>query len=198
MDKKWKSLRDFFEDLNGHCVYVILRNWDSLKDESPYMSGHEDIDLLCSSLEAFMKYTKAKPIHNLSSRNNYLISIGEKQVRFDVRYIGDGYYDEKWERDMLESRKLEDAFYVLSDKQLSYSLAYHALVQKPQLSKEYKKIVSALLNVKDEKESTILDIVKNYCIQNKYVATIPHDPGVFFNRKNAKAIGINSDYCLCQ
>ena len=189
---EWLSLHDFFYDINQKCEYLILRNWSALENETPYMDGHEDIDILCNNLDHFLKVTGAKSIHYLDTRNNYSLLVGSNNVRLDVRFVGDGYYDSNWELTMLHNRTLKHGFYTVSDEMFGYSIAYHALVHKPFLSSEYSSIISESLHIENDKDR-IIEVLREYCAMNNYYATVPRDPGVHFNKKQAKIIGLKRD-----
>lgn len=195
-----ETIKQLFDCLNKNLDYLVLRNWDDLFEEKIYGDGHEDIDILCRDLESFMNLTGGKPVFNSKYRNNYIVHIGILKVRFDVRFVGDGYYPQKWEDDMLRNRKLNDAgVYIPSDEDYFYSLAYHALLQKPVFSEEYQKKVEEAYNVTthlsqklDTKE--IRDMLIVFCSKNNYKVEIPSDPGVFLNSDNLKFFEVNRSF----
>lgn len=182
-------MKEFFDYLNENCNYLVLRNWDDLLDEDMYGTGHEDIDILCDDLESFLHTTGAVRIHKENYRDNFIVPIGEDKVRLDIRWIGDGYYPTEWERKMLERRTLnQQGIFILCSEDYFYSLAYHALLQKPQLSSEYLTKLNtayyllnhthAALSAKD-----ILLILNSFLLDNDYVIEITNDPGVYINKK---------------
>ena len=191
---KWNSLKEFFLYLNEKCEYVILRNWDTLEDETPYKVGHEDVDILCADLGKFISISGAKKIHALDTRNNYVIEIAGKNVRFDIRFVGDGYYDENWERSMIVNRVKYCSFYIMDEEDFKYSLVYHAMVQKQFVSDDYGNKLKGIFDSNSAsntmEQKFLLEALVEYCNQNNYHAEIPSDPGVIFNKKNALAIGI--------
>lgn len=184
------TIRDFFDYLNVNCDYLVLRNWDDIFDEGIYGSGHEDIDILCRDLQSFIDLTGAKRIHNSSYRDNFVVSIGNLKVRFDVRHVGDGYYPAMWEAKMLDNKvETEQHIYIMNTEDYVYSLSYHALIQKPSLSQEYiKKVLDAFHILEghdiEMKDYDILKMLQSYCARNNYVLEIPNDPGVYLNKKN--------------
>lgn len=193
MQGQWNTLKDFFEDMNTCCQYAVLRNWENIEYEKPYMEGHEDIDLLCDSIDKFIAFSNAKRIHYLDSRDNYVVTIHGKEVRMDIRHIGDGYYDAIWEKQLLNKRKKNSFFYVVAEEQYPYALAYHALIQKDKLSEEYREKIGNLFNKSDITERDISVMLVEYTQKNNYKATVPRDPGVMFNRKNAILVGLQKD-----
>ena len=180
-------LRNLFEQLNNCCNYLILRNWDNVFEDVIYGEGHEDIDVLCDNLDEFLKISKAKRIHSNKHRDNYIVELENRKVRFDIRWVGDGYYPEKWERTMLDRRLFSNpGVYVMCPEDYCFSLAYHALIQKSNLSEEYKnKIVISYKGlmgndlVKSKRD--LLKILDEYLKEKSYKVVLPEDPGVYFN-----------------
>lgn len=182
------SLIDIFDVLNNHCNYTVLRNWECLQNESIYVSGHEDIDILCDSLEQFISATNAKRIHKENRRNNYIITCNNSIVRFDVRWVGDGYYPIEMEKSILSHKKRESYFYIPSDIDYFYSLAYHAFFQKPKLTEDYwiklNKAYNQLNNDNNTlSEESLLDELFYYLGKNNISVEYPSDPGVFLNHE---------------
>lgn len=197
-------LKDFFEYLNRNCTYLVLRNWDNLLDETMYGAGHEDIDILCSDIKEFITLTGAKRVHKERCRDNYIVSFGERQVRFDVRWVGDGYYPADWEAQMLERRVLNDQFiYVMELEDYFFSLLYHALLQKPSLSSEYLQKLNKTYNLLFESsgelgEKELLELLNDYLSRNGYCFEVTRDPGVFVNKTNVRHLPKkNNIYRLC-
>lgn len=197
-----RTIRDLFDYLNTNCIYVVLRNWDDIFDENIYGSGHEDIDIMCDNIDTFIRLTNAKRINGNKYRDNLVVAVGSLKVRFDVRYIGDNYYPAEWQKNILNRRKLlPNGLYVMSEEDYVYSLAYHALCQKPALSDEYyNKITSAykqLLNIDSSIEIERADLIRilaRYCDGQGYRVFTPEDPGVFINWYNMKQLHVIDSY----
>ena len=75
------------------------------------------------------------PINNIFS---HIVQIGNKKIPFDYGFPGDGYYDEKWSKEILERRVFCNGFYVPADEDYFYSLFYHAIFYQKKVSDEYK------------------------------------------------------------
>ena len=171
-----------------------MRNWDDVYNDIIYGDFHEDIDILCAKLDEFVQLTDAKRIHKEKQRSNFIVLIGSMYVRFDVRYVGDGYYPIAWQQKMLRDRIMtEQGFFIMNPVDYTYSLAYHALLQKSHLSEEYRKKIKSSLtdisSIQDEcglGEHELLERLKQYCNKNGYVVEIPIDPGVYLNYGNIK------------
>ena len=202
-------MRDFFDFLNSHCRYIVLRNWDILHDENIHGKTHEDIDILCESLDLFVEITGAHRIHKEKNRDNYIVLFQDTEIRIDVRWIGDGYYPADMEKKMLLNRVLnEQSIYVPATEDYFYSLLYHALIQKPYLSEEYRiklcsihKTLSEVNRV--QKDISFQDALYGYIKTNGWSIEYPLDPGVYINKDIIKEFPINknfsrqcSRYCL--
>lgn len=191
------DLKYLFEKINSSCLYVVLRNWDDIFNESIYGTGHEDIDILCGDKNEFINATDAIPVHNDKCRDNYLVPCGTRMVRFDIRWVGDGYYPKDWEMRMLVNRELNDnGIFIMSKEDYCFSLAYHALLQKPTLSVEYlKKIQETYASIGISKiihnQSELLIELKSFMDKNSYSFVIASDPAVFINWQNVKQLKKN-------
>lgn len=191
-------LNDLFDYLNRNCNYLVLRNWDNLLDEDIYSAGHEDIDILCDSLDKFLKLTGAKRLHPEKDRDNYVVSFSGANVRFDVRWVGDGYYPIEMEKAMLNNRQLnEQSFYIPSIEDYYYSLAYHALLQKPFLSDEYLQKLNNTRqlitnSVGSMPQSAIREELILFLKLNGWKVELPCDPGVYVNTSNLQKFPIKN------
>lgn len=189
------ELKNLFNTLNKECKYLILRNWDNIFDENIYGTGHEDIDILCEDKNTFVKITGAKSVHKNKYRDNFLVQCGSLKVRFDVRWIGDGYYPAEWEKAMLENRILNSiGVYIMNNEDYCFSLSYHAVLQKPYLSVEYLQKINDAYNVNSKEtikmdEQDIVSKLKQFLAEHDYNYIIPSDPAVYINWDRAKMIG---------
>jgi hypothetical protein len=175
--KNWESLFDFFNVLNSNVEYVVLRNYEDFL-EGKFNVEHPDIDVLCRDSEEFIRH--AKSISRSKNKNDLIhqkVLIQDKFVALDVRYVGDGYYDESWEEDMINKRVLLNDFcYVLDDENYYFSLLYHALVQKWELSKDYQIRLEHMANhlLKEVNCSPYsLDLLQSYMRKKGYLFTYP-------------------------
>ncbi len=193
------DLRKIFDELNKNCSYLILRNWNDVLEDKVYANTEEDIDILCESKQSFIDLTGATSIHTNSHRDNYTVNYKGTKYRFDIRWIGDGYYPKVWEKKMIANRQLnENDVYVLSQADYCHSLTYHALLQKPSLSDEYKKIIGKLYHIIDHNnheydENTIQKKLKEFLDYHSYKFSIPQDPAVFINWNRINIMGIRKD-----
>ena len=191
---------DFFDFLHTNCCYLVLRNWDNLLDDSIYGKGHEDIDILCDSLESFIKLTKANRVHKENKRDNYIVTFGNSVIRIDARWVGDGYYPIEMEKRLLADRRVnKQNIFIPNEEDYYYSLLYHALVQKRELSDEYsaklndvrKKILNTSIN------GCYDDYLKDlgaYLRENGLAVEYPRDPGVVINEKVIKSLPVNKRF----
>ena len=63
----------------------------------------------------------------------------------DFRYLGDNYYEKKWEKDILESKILyKKTFFVPNETDYFFSLIYHVLIHKDKITEEYKNRLNQL------------------------------------------------------
>ncbi len=184
----WSSLSDLFEVLNLTSEYVVLRNFDMLPDWQVGSGG--DVDVLCGSLNAFVAASNAR-VPDRTRPHRCYVNVEGAEIPFDVRYLGDGYIDSVWARDMLGRHdihrqlvnvpRVDDHF---------FSLLYHAKLQKRQISDGYVELLPRLAAqigldwftaghaVSDEEAAEVLN---GYLGASGYRYTIPIDRKVVRN-----------------
>lgn len=172
--------------LNGHHIsYLILRNYDNLLNNDIYMDGHGDIDILCESSRPIVELLQAKTNRKnsdgqIGDGTHYHIYVNNQPVSLDLRHIGDGYYCDKWQKDMLQKRIMHNGFYVMDPINHFYSLVYHAILQKPSLSEEYQTRLltmadSLQVNLSSRNEKGLLKVLEEFMQQNAYTYTYCSD-----------------------
>jgi len=175
----WSNIGQLFYVLNSTICYVVLRNFECLPDEY-HIEGHGDIDLLVADYDEARRLMNARPVRRQRYRVLNEVSIAEQKVLFDLRYVGDNYYDKCWERDVLKGRTLSPrGFYRPNDKDYFYTLLYHALLQKPTVSDDYRERLTRMarhLGI-DGIDKSALD---NYMKQMWYEYVIPIDRSVYW------------------
>ena len=88
--------------------YVVLRNFEGIPDHVT-LDGHLDVDLLVSDYflaKAVLDGTSKPDAQPFFEDGGYrvvnMVRVRGLLVDFDVRFVGDGYYDQQWERSILE------------------------------------------------------------------------------------------------
>ena len=133
----YKSIEQFFYVLNNCIRYVIMRNHECLPNLYT-VEGHGDIDLLCDNMNWMAYLTNAKPVFTEPYRVFHTILIGGNEVPFDFRFVGDNYYDQPWQENILSTRILvKNLFYAPNAENQYYSLLYHTYIQKWEIKEDY-------------------------------------------------------------
>lgn len=181
----WGSVEELFHAMNQYGEYVVLRNYEQFP-ESLTLGGHEDIDLLCQEPQRMAKVMRAEPVKG--SIVHHTIQINERVIPVDIRHVGDGYYDENWERSMLIRKKVFKGIYqILDQEDYYYSLMYHAVIQKPFVANDYfnrlKKLGEKIEQKNfNSKEELVITLIK-YLRKHAYKVTNTEDPDVFLDFK---------------
>lgn len=188
-NNRWNTVNDMFYALNNCTNYAILRNYESLPNEI-YEKDHNDIDIICDSLEDVAYVLNAKPVFEEKYRVHYKTNVENRVAYFDLRHIGDNYYFEKIEKNILNERVYnKKGFYTLSKENYFYTLLYHALIQKYDLQNDYKEKLMQmnieLLSV-DTTLEEYCEILKKWMIKNEYLMVVPEDKSVIFNKVMAE------------
>jgi hypothetical protein len=168
-DIRWNSLNEFFQTINTATKYLIIRNYEEYVNDK-ILPAHKDIDILCNDPKLFRFVSKAIPRQSKDDGIHYYIMVSNRKIELDIRWIGDGYYDSKWEQVMLNNRvSFSDMFYVMDRGNYYWSLLYHALIHKKDISNDYLERLSTMaieLNIRSEN-------LDNYMRSHGYKYTYP-------------------------
>jgi hypothetical protein len=184
--KKFINLNDVFIELNKYSKlqWLITHNFETFNQE-------EDIDFLTNDYFFFMRIldTIEKPKENkfnsvsqgkMSVRN--YIFIGEHLKEIDIRYIGDNYYDKKFEIDLLNKRIIHpNAFYIPNKEYYINSLIYHSIIHKEVILPKYIKIFKKN-GIHDEKinKKNLKDILDRFMKKYNYSYVKPESTVGYF------------------
>merc|ERR1719203_809675 len=187
---QFETMEDVFHALNHDCdtnfSYVVLRNFDSLPKEVA-VDEHSDLDILVSDYYSAKRILDAQSTTssryedgvNSKGRIQNRFQVAHSWVQADIRFVGDDYYDEKFERDILGSRvKFNDIVFVPSKENYKFSLLYHALVQKPKMSETYRK--QMLLSFGTDDVQSLKQELVTWLSSKGYACNRPKDPSVYF------------------
>lgn len=190
----YNGMSRVFEVLHQNRIrYAVLRNYDRMLEDEIYMDGHGDIDLICEEGFGTAEVLKAYPhpghIKNRAADGvHYYIFVNDNYVSLDLRSVGDNYYSENWQKDMLDRRIMKDGFYVLSDQDYFYSLIYHAIFQKEKLTEEYRNRLSKMaeslvIKTNESTERDFIGLLEEFMRKNNYHYLYPKDFLVPFREK---------------
>ncbi len=180
---------NFQEVLNilhvNNVKYLILRNFDNLLTPDMYQDGHGDVDLLCEDSELLAKTIGAKYFLRKDGslredKTHYYITINGVRVSIDMRVVGDNYYCEQWQKDMLDTRIFHNGFYIMTPENLFYSLIYHAILQKSSLSNDYNTRLNEMKNSffgmqETYDETKFIKVLEDFMRAKNYTYTYPKD-----------------------
>lgn len=174
----WNSLSDLFECLNSKANYVILRNFESIEEDCISLE-HPDIDILCDDRKSLIELSRSvSRTKNRRDKIHREIWVNGKGIDVDIRCVGDGYFDSVWEREILCTRQFyRSCYYVPNRENYYYSLLYHVLIQKRQISKDYSERLAAMakqLNL-DVETAVGIDTLQAYMKEKGYFFTYPEN-----------------------
>lgn len=183
---RFDNISQIFNLLNNCGVnYLVLRNYENMLSPKLFVGSHADVDLLCEKSKDIVKILNAIPTRKdydeiLGDGIHYSLIIGDERVSFDLRQVGDGYYCDKWEKDLLRRKKRHNCFYVMDDEDYFYTLIYHAVLQKRKLSEEYRNRLMKMASmngvsneIKDEKG--FICLLEKYMKNKGYRFVYSHD-----------------------
>ena len=185
----WKNISEMFYVLNNTLDYIVLRNWQPLPNDF-LLEGHGDIDLLVDNLKDAVYILKAKPVFPEKHRVHFKVKIGNQQIPFDLRFVGDDYYDVNFEKDMLNTKVSLRGFNTPNAYYHFYSLLYHAFIHKHNIKDDYKVTLSAMTEdytPQDFTQVNASNILKDFLTKHNYKITKP-EPSVRYNEAGVNLI----------
>lgn len=192
MLKSWSTFQTFINHANSNCNWIVLRNFEFLPNN--FYGNDKDVDILCEDLNCFRTTMGlAKRSWGISS---YQALIGNNLVPFDVRFLGDNYYDQIWQYKMLQSKIFTPLSVPRpSSENYFFSLLYHMLLQKPKISNIYRQrlislysSISAASLMNNIDDSQLMSMLSDFMARNHYLFCRPHDINVYQNRININSL----------
>lgn len=201
--KPWESITELFEAMNESLEYCVLRNTEDVTvDFSPVIHG--DIDIIVRDQQAAVQLMHAQKVHKKAYRVYYEVPVAGGVVPFDIRFVGDNYYCEKWESEVLDTRVLVERggmkYYMMCPEQQYFTLLYHVYLQKQSVSADYPAKLTeyaALANVPyaDDVNVEMPQLVR-YMQDHCYDYELPTDLDVGINWVNMRHLK-NFRYIRC-
>lgn len=175
----WKDLKHIFYILNETVDYAVLRNFAGLPDEV-IVDEHTDIDILVDDMQNFISVMEGAKLRDNIFKIRVYANIQGAKALFHCKYIGDDYYDRKWQKQILQNRiQNEKKIYIPNDAEYFYSLLYHALYQKTYVSNTYLPIFKDLMQKLNLGQDITIEnlkrIIEQYLISNNYKITQPYE-----------------------
>jgi hypothetical protein len=179
---QWDSFQQLFSFLNQTTQYVVLRNFEGMPHRY-YEEGHGDIDILVDANPSRVaQLMNAKRVFSKKYRVHHKVNINGETIRFDIRYVGDNYYDPNWSRKILEKRIPFNTVYVPDEENFNYALLYHAIIHKADVPMDYKEKLENL----GFDSAHFFEALQKFMDKKGYRFTPPNDLSVHFNNTLAK------------
>ena len=184
-DGRWKSLEDVFKFINETVEYVILRNYENLEGLIKNdINQHPDIDILCEDTQKLANLIGAIKTSNIKYRKQYYLLIDNKKIFFDLRGVNENYYCYPFSKKILQDRLKKNYFYVPNNEDFHYSLMYHAIIHKQQISLDY---LNKLLEISKPKGNVLnfntyfFEKLTTFLQKMNFKIVEPLDLSVYFN-----------------
>ncbi|WP_439561171.1 hypothetical protein [Roseinatronobacter sp.] len=192
--RSWNSLTELFSVLNSCAPYIVLRNFETLPEKHD-SETHGDIDILCNDHLEVRQLLNARPVFDQSYRRYHIIRVGDKDVPFDIRDVGENYYCKKWSSELINNRILVRNIFIPNENDYLYSLAYHALVHKRNIAPDYLNKMLAIFDGSNERDlvssqAGFLSLkLRSYMYSKGYSFVRPLDWSVYFSYDNVPEVG---------
>lgn len=179
----FEKLSDVFAAIEDE-EYVVLRNYEEF-DNLGFLTCHPDIDILCRDRAALVKKLSLVSRRKKEDGIHYKLSVDGIKVAVDLRCVGDGYLDEAWEENILNSRKKRQNYYVMDADNYFYSLLYHVVIQKDVVAKDYVKRLQAMSEAASISYSfeTKEEVLNRYMKEMGYMYCYPEFLGTIFHKE---------------
>lgn len=185
----WNDFSEMFDVLRYCSQYVILRNFEFLPDK--FFENDKDVDMLCDSVSDTLAAINGRAVKSRKGVCKSVVSVSGISVPFDIRFLGDNYYDMRWQKHILSSRELtEKAVFAPRQDDYFFSLLYHAALQKRTMKDIYKERLTGLARMLQfdflhpdtfTDERKIAAVLEGFLKASGYVYVAPVDSGVFCN-----------------
>lgn len=186
----WTDLEQLFYVLKHTCRYVVLRNFEGLPDAF-HVGPHADIDILAENYEEVRRISKGIPVFKNKRRVQCLCNISNTPTQFDFRYVGDGYYDTQWEKDILLNRVEKNGVYIPDESNYKYMLLYHALIHKITVADDYTERLDAMFG----KQMWNQSVLEKFLQEKEYSYSDPRDLSVYYDPEVVKQPVSFARYC---
>lgn len=186
--RNWNSFRDLFYVLNNTIPYCVLRNHEGLPNDYDG-SLHGDIDLLVENYKNAQLILNSRACYEQEYRVCNMVRVGNVDVPFDFRFVGDNYYDSLWETAILLSSGIgEGGCKCMDSENQYYSLLYHAYIHKDYLAKDYPDKLStygSVIGVRYiDDANCAINQLDDFMRKNGYEYVRPSDKSVSYNKTN--------------
>ncbi len=194
--KKFNTINEVFRALNKteRLKWLVLRNFDKMPNQIQ-IDEHLDIDLLVNDyylVKTVLDSESLKEGFGCAEKNSFenggyrvlnTVSISNNEVLFDFRFLGDNYYDIKFQKELLSSRVKRNNFYIPEKQNYLYSLLYHALIHKKRVSKTYIKTFDSFKTLQNKEINQLKELLDEFYKKRGYSYVKPLDESVIFNYK---------------
>lgn len=171
----WRDMRTLFGFLKETMAYVVMRNAEELPDRLD--PEHGDVDILAADAKWCASLVNARK--SPGGEAAYAVRVAGVDVHFDIREPGDGYYCEKWERDLLERRVLDaDGIYEPAPRDAFFSLLYHILFMKRTVASGYCRKLPSMAEAAGVDATGFgqwWELLERHMADNGYFFQIPRD-----------------------
>ena len=165
--------------------FLVLRGYENLHIKLPLYP--DDIDILTDDYDKIFNCIKPYLIRIDNPKVGHILNIDNKQIKLDIRVIGYNYYDSNWETKMLKNKTLYNNFYILDKLNYKWSILYHCLIHKKDISKKYYDFIKLEFNTLNKDKLYLL--LEKYMSINNYKFIKPKDKNCFYyNYKATKML----------
>jgi len=181
----WADLQELFRVLSWSVPYVLLRSRGSLLQTPIREVG--DVDLLCASPAVVAAVANATKLSPDPFNAGHRCTVDGEPLRLDLHAVGDGYYDARWQSEMLERAALsDDGIVTPRADDLFFSLLYHVKLHKSSVARHHRdrlcglapRIGLALEPPDLDDDDEVARLLGGYLVASSYPVAEPRDRAV--------------------
>ncbi len=197
----WRSWNELFSILNYCSNYLILRDFEAILSQQPI----EELEFLCDNYQSLASTANIQQDQSSPFRGTLVVS--EQVKHINIRFVGDGYFANSWEKDLLNRRSMNQRVYTPCTEDFFFSLLYYTRVYQKQPNEYYEQTLRELAEVlsfdwfpsdKVSDDKYFAAILSGYMRAKKYYYEQPFDsmlkvnPSVIAGLPTLKDIGMNA------
>ena len=189
---RFMNFYDFFNTLNADkkLKYVILFDYNVLHNKINQINHNNNIKFLVNDYFYFKSITGARSTDKINMRENdngfsvnNKIIINDIHVTINIRYIGDKYFDNNWQMNILNNYDLipiSSYFIKIPNKNNQYfTNLYHIIAHKNFNYNKNLNFLKRKIN-KPFNKPLLISQLKDFINKNKYNIDKPYDRYVKF------------------
>lgn len=191
--EKFQNLNHFFYKINNdkYLKYVILFDYNIINKKSELLKNNINIKFLVNDYYYFKSLVGARSTDKINMRENdngyninNMIIIDDKPININIRFIGDNYFDNIWQKNILNSARIINLnkykIKVTNNYNQYFTLLYHLIIHKNFIYNKKTDYIKNRIIKKPFNKMLLITKLKDFINKKKYKIEKPLDKFVNF------------------